>query len=343
MQKDISQRSVIKVATAAIAPEFALKSELTGTLDAPDGMEHTYADQINNLHPTHNKMATWVSAVNFLDSKHEYSNDLASVVGSRIKQACALFSIEDEYTKLAEFFDAEIKQAHTEVDTVMSMADGGYPITDNLDVKRAESHLLQYAGHYEGTHRREIGCHILKCAEKLDVAVGDRIHKIAGLAMPNVSGLIDLVDDRMHRNEKCAELYPELRKLGQALKTASRIEAVKCINDICDTAVRFDKLAGLTDDYNKRVRLPEDFLYGETVKQAAYSLTRVIDLNNHALDADAMAANLPDTVFASLGDDIVGDLKTAGAIDPEKLLSVIPTLPMPDKQLLFQAISNYDG
>lgn len=345
MQRDNSQRSLLKIAHAGLAPEFALKSAMDATtVNAPEGSEHTYADQLHQLHPTHSKIATWVSAVNFLDTAHQYEDEYREVVGDRIKTACRLFNLEDEFEKIAGHFDEEVKSAATAPDEPMTMADGSYPIFTESDVKRASSYLLTYAGRYDSGERRDIGLHIIKSAEAIGTEVTDRVHKIAGLAMPCVDGLDSLIEDRMMRAQAQPEIYGELRKLSAALKTASPIEVVQQLSGICDTVVEFDKLAGVAQDYNKRARLPEDFLYGDTIKKAAHEASRMLALGDFPLDADKIAEYVPVEVIAgALGEDIVGDLKTAGALDADKLLAVVPTLPLPDRNLLFQAISGYDG
>jgi hypothetical protein len=98
-----------------------------------------------------------------------------------------------------------------------------------------------------------------------------------------------------------------------------------------------DEANGLKDQYNVKIMSPQESIYSMTVKEAQDILDDAITLDRYTMKLSSMAELHPNT-FNVLGEDFASELSTDGKLDIQKMATILPTLPKPDKRLLEEEI-----
>jgi hypothetical protein len=96
----------------------------------------------------------------------------------------------------------------------------------------------------------------------------------------------------------------------------------------------FDNSADLTQHYGTKLRMPADFLFDVSLKQAEDAVEGAVALNNYVFNIEKLAALQPEVFAGVLGDGVVRDMSTDEQLDQQKVADVLSTLPRPDKAAL---------
>jgi len=117
------------------------------------------------------------------------------------------------------------------------------------------------------------------------------------------------------------------------LAHCSAEELAQNIEKVADNIDQLDRLNGLEKHYNTKILFPSEVVYAMSMKQASSYVDDALTLHKRTFSIEKLAGLSPD-IFGVLGDDLVTDLSTDGALCAEKMAMILPTLPRPDKKLL---------
>ncbi len=337
---------------AEMIPGYVLEYQLPEEKEAEELPNVLFADSHRRLFPIDSPAATWLSAAYF--SKRAAANELpyvaaeAEYVKSMLLKAADVYEIRVDAVKISEaVVDADTVQPdNPEVDDanygwVMVDKEGEvlarkYPMFDERGVAKAAEYFDEYRSRYPMPVRRLISRNILRKAAEhgIDVeTLPGSVCREAGFGLPQRDVVMEEVL-RRSRLTKDAEAAAVLANLNTMIAELSNDEFGSSLDKLAEILDDFDNSADLTQHYSTKLRMPADFLFDITLKQAEDTVEGAVTLNNYVFKSEKLASLQPEVFAGVLGDGVVRDMSTDEKLDQQKVADVLSTLPRPDKAAL---------
>lgn len=335
-----------------LIPEYVMKYDLPAKEASATLSDSEFADPARRLYPVDSPAATWLSYAYF--NKHAMDGDLPQkaieidAIKERILQAASVYGIQPDITKLAEAFTVFGVEKKAEVsddnygwvakDSTGNVLFRKYPMFDAVGVKKASDYFAEYRHRYPLEIRKHIASNIMKAAATFNVPTTELkidVRVEAGHGIPIRSVLMEELYERANLC-KDAEVSIALANINELVAAAPVEELAQNLDKIAEVVDAFDKTAGLTKHYNKKIAMPSDIIYKLGMDEAIKMSEDSVTLHRHIFSIEKLAA-LPVNVFSDvLGDNFVKAVmdKTGVAIDRVKLADNLYSLPKPDKAAL---------
>jgi hypothetical protein len=199
-----------------------------------------------------------------------------------------------------------------------------FPIRGPEDVPQAASFFCKHAYKLNPEEASEAAALLVKTAG-FGSSVPDlpiKVLQYAGLAKSDLGKAAEWIEARYEITED--KSYLKLASLLQKNAT-EREDLVKVASALGD----LDELHKLNRHYGLRLPSPQ-----ETVFNTKEAMGPALDFGSKQVDLASLMKHAPESFSDILGDDLLGEISSEGQLDPEKLSTILPTLPMDLKNLL---------
>lgn len=303
-------------------------------VDTPSCPANGWADPIRRMYPCHTKAATYCSYALAADA-----NEGTDTVEA-IRKFASFWGIEQDLGPI----DAAVATARRVV-SYDEMPDRDFALVQ----KHAGQTLRKFAAfdgestfqaacafatncwRYPLAWRKQAAVNILARAEKHDVVLPDyaldRLQKSAGFALPSQESLDGMLLDRLNllgirHNDAQVKLSSAVEAIGSSPLCHDH-EAVGALLDAVDS---FDREFKLAQHYEGgRLALPEDALVVTHSELAKLASSRVRLINGVSIDMGDLNSEALESVSEGLS-----------KLSRLKLAEVLPTLPLPEADLLVE-------
>jgi len=338
--QDNSHRGLLAVASKHVVPEYVGTHELLDKQAAEKLHDNEYADPSLRCFPVDTAANTWLSAAYFAENKGQVHRTKRAHVKETIQRAARIHgNSADVDAVLSKQATPSVPPEQDDNNFCWLIKDASgkivvkkYPVFDAYGVKTAMEYFDRYRGRYPLEVRREIATNLLKKAQEHGVEPSAPVLKTAGYGAPHRPTLTEELLERA-KLTKDAEAAVVFANLNEVLAHCSAEELAQNIEKVADNIDQLDRLNGLEKHYNTKILFPSEVVYAMSMKQASSYVDDALTLHKRTFSIEKLAGLSPD-IFGVLGDDLVTDLSTDGALCAEKMAMILPTLPRPDKKLL---------
>lgn len=337
---DNSRRTLIEISREHQLPAYVLTAEVMDKEASASLDDQLFADVARRQYPLHDAGNTWLSAAYFVREHSDVPVKVAGHVEQRIRTAAKIHGIAADVEPLFAMpkaaADPEADDANYGIvlrDQAGNVVRKLYPLLDGDSVKMAMERFARERGLYPLGPRRQIATQIVKQAAIHGIPVPNVIFREAGRGYPVKQIMMTELLERAQlvKDGEAAQLLANINELVAAASAEELLPALDKIAEVVDSV---DRLSGFHRLYGRKLLPPADFIYALSEKEAAAMLEDSVPLNKHTFSIRKLAELDPE-VFAILGDDFPKELAAGdGKTDAEKLAAILPTLPLPDKELL---------
>ena len=340
--QDKSRRVLIKIAEKHSLPDYVKKASAFTIKEAEKYSDNLFADPHNREYPIDGKANTWLSAAYYHESKDvTKSAALNNNIYDTIKIAAEAYGVLADVLRLEKDI---VKKAAAIAETECAFVDNNgvhhYPIDCADDVKLASIHFANNRYKLDSEHRSLTGKFIMKKAEQYNVPVEQHVHREAGYALPDIPKLEAEINFRIDLTKDA-----ETKELLNGIK--GLIPVMDCseneLDKVASMLTELDKLNGLDQEYGKRLSTPADAIYGWSIKQAEEYVNDTLVVDKKAFSLNKLAALDISFYKETLDPELFSAITTDGEVDAEKLASIVPTLPLPEKMNLEESLVNVCG
>lgn len=329
------------------APYYVLSAKPMNKEAAAELPSSLFADRANRRYPIDSKANTWLSAGYFAKTAEEdgYSTTvMKDLVESTIKLAADKYGIREDVDNLMKTLREKPieKSASDDLSNYGYPEEKKYPMFDEKGVKLASSYFEENAYKYPAPMRKEIATNILnKCAE-YSIEPTDMVRREAGkgfnLREDVMVELADRVKASSHNNVKLAEAMTGAIKTLMALPMDAYQNSIEKFAQVMD---HIDESLGFADSYGTRFRSPMEIFHGRNIKEAQEKVYDTVEIGPNCFSVQKLST-LPIEVFTdALGDDFGDRVKTAEAIDTNKLSIELHSMSEPNRNALYRSIVVY--
>lgn len=350
---DTSHQMLFKISKLVPMPDFVKNAAPADPNDSATLPRQIFADSINRKFPCHTKVATWLSQLYFLESRHMYPTRRASEVQDRISKAAAYFAISGDVKSASDEWSKHQV-------TTRELGDGDYaivtehngkkirtlPISNPQDVVKAASTIVQNRKNYPFDLRHIAARKILHKASELQVQLDDHIenylYKAAGFGTTTPERAAEKLGLRVLMMPKSAsDMRTRGAKLAKAVAGMEEIP-IKELVKLAQLIDRVDAEFDIRHHYDEGVETPEEIFFELTEKRASRVKDSYVQLTTGTLLPIEVIGKLPtDKIAAALGKDFLKAVTSDGSldIDLDKFARIARTLPRNDAMLLERAIA----
>lgn len=274
--------------------------------------------------PIHTKESTTLSSI-----YRENVSDVPSYVDDTLKVARDIYGIDDAVfarPKLAAVEDLPDDYLLPELKKIR--------VKTAADVKTAEKVLLRDYTKLSVMNRATACVNLVKKAEEFKVELASPIQKLAGTTISSTKILVDWLEARREATPR--EIYKvAFQKLADGVKKMpAEIRDRDVLVKLADSISELDEKAGLTKFYDRKLPDPMNTVFN-TDKTASSG----VDLNGKYVSAVRLASYGQDFYNDMLGEDLVSEASDgSGGLDPQKLATILETLPRDLKAILANQI-----
>ena len=251
-------------------------------------------------------------------------------VDAALRTACEIYGVNDLLTRARQVNTARREKTASVQDNAVWILPSlkRLRVKTASDLKQAEALLIKQYNKLGLTDRVEGFVNLVKTARDMGVALEPLSHRMAGMTVCTADKTAELIEGR-----RCAVKEPLFQeaysRLGGAFRERGGIirdrdELVKAASALAT----LDSNAGIDRQYGKTIPCPMLTVFSE--KQAE----DVVNLDGTEIPL-ATLLGLPATFWEDLlGPEISAEIAPDGAVDPQKLQEVLPTLPLDLRMVL---------
>lgn len=334
-------------------PDFVKQANLTTTQQLDSLQPTVFADPRTRQFACHNKAATWLSALYFLEKKAEFHHKDQRKIQERLDGFVRYWGLKAAYDEIA----VRHAELHKTAESQRPDSDYAYvwtgengtkerrlPIWTAMQVKDAADWLMKYGERFTFDDRNTMATKILDKAASIGVALGDRINyleKQAGHGVGNPAEIAQQIERRVYltRDEQHREM---LTKLATTIKAKPR----DCLSPsqlikLARTLDMSDRTMGLAGKYSSELRRPEDVIFAATFTKAAADINSVVATQSGRIYAHESLKRLKlAELREALGDEFVDRVRDGLGVDPEKMASELAALPRPEAAIIEGMLSD---
>ena len=341
-------------------PEFAKKAQLSDIIEPETESARNFADvRMPHQFPCHNKAATYVSYVYFLEKQSQINPKVRDNIKERLDKFAAYWGINNVVNT------ATTKHASFQADGVDSLPDSSfafvwagddgkrirrYPMRNPLEVKAAASWFNQYLPEirkqYGFLDRQTVANKILDKAAQMGVQLDrneDILEKAAGRGWCDPKTAASLIRNRIKVGHRVDHpVAHALEKLADSVEnTASMFMDPASTSNLAETIDQFDRTYHVLNKYSEAVPAPEDVFFQATYKEAEEFVKDACTTTTGTVYSTQDFSKLSTADIRDLfGDEMAKEVTTGLKVDPEKLATVVSTLPRPDAQLFDRLLTD---
>lgn len=331
----------------------ASHARITGR-DVPESSDRPglYAYPSRRLFPISSKPATWVSAL-FYYSQNPQGGDF---VEDNLLKAAKFFGIAGDVFRIKTAFLRETatpEDSDSDYALVLDTPGGKkrlFPVRNRVELEKAAQYLRQYRHVLGFDDRMALARHILKKAEALGVSLPDEdwiwLEKQAGYGSCSSQTAANILFSRA----KILRLFntaPDSQLLltktaMYILQNPQEAKVPSVLHKIARSVEKIDRKFGLQSGPKGAVPPIED-LFTVTIKTANKAVDDFVELTDGRIFRKDDLRLLPVSELRDVfGGDFLDAISDDGfRVDPEKLASVIRTLPRPDASLLSKILERH--
>lgn len=280
--------------------------------------------------PIHNAEHTAISL-----GYRKHAGTVPTEVDHLLKTAAEVYGIDQA------LFDNPVplqKEANTT--TYLIPEKERFLVKEAADVPVAERVLYQRYSELHVNDRAEAMQNLVKVAAHYEVPLSPSTHKLAGFTLTSTQTLRDWVGARKEASLKLGNtvVAQTFEKLAtQYHNTESVIDDRDHQIKLAKLIQKLDSVSGLDQFYGKSLPDPVQTVFN-TEKIAADQ----VNINGVLFDKNVLAAVPLSFWQDTLGADIVQEVAPGGAVDPELLAQVLPTLPQDLQAALATQLGPYN-
>lgn len=346
---DVLHSTMYKVCKAAGAPKYVIDSVPMDKEAADKLPDALFADRVNRRYPIDSKASTWLSAAYFAKTAEEdgyATKTMKDFVEATIKLAADKYGIRKDVDEAMEKIRAKPveKKAEDDESNYGWPSEKKYPMFDEHGVKMANDYFAENAYNYPAPMRKEIAKRIFQKSAEYDIEANDVVRRESGNGFNfREDAAVELLDRvRAATNHGTREQVKMAMALGDSVKALMNVPVAKypeMMDKFAEILDHFDEAMGFDNKYGVRFRSPMEIFRGRSMKVAEAIQKDTVQLGPYHFSVTKLAS-LPLQVFTdSLGDDFGESVKTAEAIDTQKLGPALKALPDFSRNALYRAIS----
>lgn len=247
-------------------------------------------------------------------------------VETRIKEALEVWGVPAE-----TFASSEVKLA-ADTDEDFLLPDLRLlRVKSASDVTRAQNQLVGEIQKLDLEHRATACANLVKKAQEFEVELHPEVQKLAGFVVSSTRDLRDWLEARSVATPPSQltikQAYQELADEAARLPIMSKDRPT--LLKLANTIATLDEKSGLDRHYDRS--LPDALrTVFNTTKQAA----AMVDLEGRLVPAERLAM-LPASFWEDLGgQELADEVAPGGVVDPNRLATVVETLPLDLKRVL---------
>lgn len=349
-------------------PDFVKTADQSLHLQVPQGVAPTiYADPVNKQFPCHTNVSTWLSHLFYQEKRAEFHPKNQAQIEKRLAQYANYFKIKAACDAITQRWQELHKTAE---DTLPDSAFAYVWVGENnekqrhlvmrnpMEVKVAAEYVSQYHDRFSFPQRHGMAKRILEKAANLGASLGQHtqyLERQAGRGVCDPAEVVEAIEKRamcIHADTGATRdgsgnltggLRASFKKMAQCIKE-SPAQALQpdMLVKLAETLDQLDRQWKLDELYGKALTRPEDVIFKNTFSKTAEDLTKhVATTSGKTYEKSAFRKLALSEVRSLFGEDFAEQVKTPlGVIDPEKMASLVPTLPRPDAQLLDGLLSD---
>jgi len=337
---DNSKRGWVKVANSHRVPDYVNKYVALTKEAAAELPSELYADEAKREYPIDSAPAVWLAAAYFKEASASYRNqEIKEHIKERIKEAATIFGISSDVEEVFSNSSVKVATAADKDENYCWVDQAGrrmYPVFDKEGAEKAIQCFEERRFNYPLDMRVKLARNIISKACDYDVEPSYVLMKEAGFGVPNRANLMSELLERA-RITKDPEIAYKYAQINETIATASTEDLLANLEKLAEVIDMLDEANGLKSQYNVKLLSPNESIYTMTLKEASAVVDDAIVLDKYTMKISSMAKLDPDT-FNVLGDDFANELSTDGKLDVQKMATILPTLPAPDKKLLEEEI-----
>ncbi len=363
--RDVNYTGLHRIQQLVDLPDFVKKADWVSPDDAAQLPRGAFADPGGRSFPIHNRAQTFLSYAYFLHGANGLNKESAAKVYGRLKAAARDWGIEttcarleDQHAKQSEFCMSRLPDDQF---ALVADYDGKrfrrFPLLNASCVKSAAEHLSAYKANYPLAWRKSMARKILGKAAAMGVNFSDDpdlsgyLTRAAAVTPALPGDMANGMEQRLYQwwekkayGHRASETDHEVvRSMKQAIATVrsarlpNRELSVKCASALDE----FDKFTGECDLLDRDgLAYPEEIAYTsmQMAKEASELASSFVTLpsgNSYRMEDIRKAGAAP---FQILGDEFLSAVTDIDGLDMQKVAEIVPTLPLPDAQILDRAL-----
>lgn len=331
-------------------PDFVKKAQLKDVVSPEDKQTRYFADiRPPYQFPIHNKAATFISTVYFLEKQSQINPKVREKIAERLSSAADFWGIANAVRATKEkhaslYRDDPSPDSDYAIVWVDELGnkERHYPMRNSLEVKAAamwfESNVDKIREQYSTNDRATVASKVLTKASEFGVAIGPQramLERFAGKGFCSPVKVANAIRDRIRAVPCDQDVRAEMTKLAEMVIGRPKIHLDPAtMFKLAETIDQFDRAHGLLNKYSELIPAPEDFLFESSHTQAREFCKTACTLNTGAIFDQSDFQKLSDSdIRGVFGDDIADAVRTGLRVDPVKLAEVAETFPRPDAEL----------
>jgi hypothetical protein len=345
-------------------PDFAKKAQLADIIEPETKTARIFADvRTPHQFPCHNKAAAYVSYIYFLEKQSEINPKVRDRIRGRLDKFAEYWGInnilEKATTKHASFQAENVGALPDSSFAFVWVGDDGhgnttqtrrYPMRNDLEVKAAASWFNQYLPEireqYGFLDRQTVANKILDKAAQMHVELPryeDTLEKAAGRGWCDPAAAANLIRNRIKVGHRVDQpVAAALEKLADSVEhTPSMFMDPASTANLAETVDQFDRTYHVLNKYSESVPAPEDVFFRATYKEAGEMVKDACTTTTGSVYSTQDFAKISTSDIRNLfGDEMAQEVTTGLKVDPEKLATIVATLPRPDAQLFDRLLTD---
>lgn len=348
---DVNFSELARYARLYPLPDYVKQAELTEILPPEEQSARFFADvRTPHQFPIHNKSATVVSTLFFLDKASTLSSATRTAIADRLDKAAEYWGITNAVKAIKTTHELLHKEAEYPDSSyaIVWRTDNGhkerrYPMRNALETKAAADwfaeYLPQIRQEFNFSDRQTIASKILEKAAEFGAAITEHselLERCAGRGIGVPSKTAQLIANRVDAAMKVSpDVATEMRKLASVVATKPKAFLDPAsLAQLAETVDTFDRTHALLNKYSAAIPAPEDVLFENTFTKVSQTCAESCTLTTGSIyDSDDFAKLSSTDVRDLFGDDIADAVCTGLQLDPVKLAEVAATFPRGDAEM----------
>ena len=286
--------------------EFTVLEKYASRVDLSEKKSSCYADQYNLKYPID-------TAANAVASK-AYAikvGEQAPHVLNAIDKALDIYGVPSPRR-------VQVKQANSFSEAVYLLPEQNlYPVKTASDIREADRALNRVHRKLSTESLARASSTLVKLAGHNKLNVSDRVMQWAGLKMCDIEKTASWIEAR-----GAVTSTNVFYKLADKVRSSTGPKSRRDLTKLASAIEHLDKRYGLEKHYD--TKLPNPL---ETVFSSKESMQKVIEHDGKHISLDKLMT-LPISFYQDvLGEDIAEEITSNGELDPEKVSTILPTLP----------------
>lgn len=333
-----------------VIPNFVKQANFDNVMGQHKRSRTVYADPMREKFPCDNAASTFLSHMYYYTKQANYTTKERADIEKRLNHYTNYWGIRRAVDQFLEVCQNQTKIANDKLPDsdygyVWVDEDGNknrlFRLTSTVEVKEAADTMQKILTTMPFTDRHMVATRILSKAASLGAGLpSDQLEMLERNAGRGANDP-DKIANMLLRRAKLAKdvgLRSNMERIAEAmLKTPEYCRDPMTMVKLAQTVYEFDQSVSVRpDSYNEALPRPEDVIFAVTYSKTANTIKQHVETHTGTIYTKEALANIPLATLRDLfGDDIADAVKKAGSsdVDPEKMATVLPTLPRPDAEL----------